>query len=137
MCYDVIMKTTLLLFLLITLVSCNKTLNRESTTQGDQEVLPLVHRSWHVTEGLASDPVSLPSCSMDRVRKLKIGDNLDSVQGIVGHPAVPFYYQKDFSILHTSDSSDSEYYWEVALQHGDGKLITDISFKKISTDSSL
>ena len=94
MCYDVIMKTTLLLFLLITLVSCNKTLNRESTTQGDQEVLPLVHRSWHVTEGLASDPVSLPSCSMDRVRKLKIGDSLDSVQGIVGIQPFPFIIRR-------------------------------------------
>ena len=133
----IIMKVTLLLFLMITLVSCNKTYNREDTTPKAEEAVSLVHKSWHVTEGLDFDPVSLPFCSMDRVRKLKIGDGLDSVHATVGHAAVPFYHQKDFSILHTSDSSDSDYYWEVALQHEEGKLITDISFKKISIDLSL
>lgn len=131
------MKTTLLLFLMITLVSCNKTPNSESATENNQETVPLIHKTWHVTEGLDSDPISLPVCKIDDVKKLKVGDSLASVQEIVGHAAVPFYNQENFSILHTSDLPDAGYYWEVALQHGEGEVITDISFKKITIDSSL
>ena len=131
------MKIALQLLLMFALVSCNKTHDRNGVTQNDQEMAQPIHKSWHVTEGLDSDPVSLPSCSLERVKKLKIGDSLDSVQTIVGHLAVPYYDQKDFSILHTPDLADSDYYWEVALLHGEGNEITDISFKKISIDSSL
>ena len=131
------MKIAALLFLTVTLISCDHSDDRNVASKGDPDQVSHIHKSWHSTEGLDFDPVSLPSCNMDRVKRLKVGDGLDDVESIVGHTAVPFYDQNDFSILHISEPAQVDYYWEVALRHGEGQTITDISFKRITVDSSL
>lgn len=131
------MKNAALLFLTVTLISCDDSDDRNAASKDGTDQVSHVHKSWHSTEGLDFDPVALSSCDMDRVNKLKIGDGLDDVESIVGHTAVPFYDQDDFSILHVSEPAQVDYYWEVALRHGEGQTITDISFKKITVDSSL
>ena len=131
------MKITSIVLLTATLVSCGDPENDISATGHSQHMAVPGHKPWHVTEGLSNDPVSLPSCSMDSVQRLSVGDSLDEVKSIVGHDAVQYYNQNRFSVLHAVDSGESGYYWEVALKHGKGRTVTDISFRKVSVDSSL
>jgi hypothetical protein len=88
-------------------------------------------KAWHKTEGLSNEPMSLPSCNLERVLALKVGDKLGDVERIVGYPAVRYYYGADFLTLHASDPKVDAYYWEVALKNGTEATISDISFKKI------
>ena len=89
-------------------------------------------KAWHSTEGLDNELVSLPSCNLEKVLTLKVGDLLGDVERIVGHPAVHYYRGADFLTLHTSDPKAEGYYWEVALRYRKDPVISDISFKKIS-----
>jgi hypothetical protein len=89
-------------------------------------------KAWHKTEGLSNEPMSLPSCNLERVLALKVGDKLGDVERIVAYPAVHYYYGADFLTLHTSDPTIDSYYWEVALKQGSEATISDISFKKIT-----
>ena len=88
-------------------------------------------KQWHESTGRDHEPISLPSCDLERVQKLRTGDNLDDVERIVGNPAIHYYSGADFAILHTSDPGEKGFYWEVALRHGSDRRITDISYKRI------
>ena len=67
--------------------------------------------------------------------ELKVGDRLVDVERIVGYPAVQYYYGANFLTLHASDPKARGYYWEVALRHGTDSTISDISFKKVETET--
>lgn len=76
--------------------------------------------------------MSLPSCDLKRVRKLKVGNRLVDVERLVDYPAVHFYHNADFMTLHASDPKVKDHYWEVALRYKKLLTISDISFKRIA-----